>query len=391
MSITNGSDQVTYNRQKKEFNSVVDLIVTLVSITLVMRFVLVIMDPAFTDIKQVGSIELYSAFRPIINLLYGSTDVLLTPINEIINVIGNATGLFPNNVFPSMRSEGFGFWLQERLSPLPPFAKQGIAEYVLNSPPSTWMPGYFNWTALIGASFYLGIRPLVTNSYFTIRNWWENMLIEILYIKKRRDHYDEILQRKNLELQNALNQGKYLENEISQLNTSVVTDELTKAYNRRFFSEKIRELFNKHKQAEQIMTIMMVDIDHFKKVNDNYGHLIGDEVLVLVSELLRRLTPENGFCCRYGGEEFAILMPTISLEQASSDAELIRNEVLRLSFPSAPDLKSSISIGVATADFSTMDVKRELHHYEDLLKFADDALYEAKTSGRNKVIPKRVG
>ncbi len=391
MSIANGSDKVTYSRKKKEFNSIVDLIMTVVSITLFMRFVFIIMDPAFTDIKQVGSIEIYGAFRPFIDALYTFTDVLLAPINEVIKVIGHATGLFPNDMFPSMRSEGFGLWLQGRLNPLPAFAKQGIAEYVLNSPPSTWMPGYFNWTALIGSIFYLVIRPVITDTYFTIRNWWQNVLVEQMYVKKRQDHYDEILQKKNLELQNALSQGKYLENEISQLNTSVVTDELTQAYNRRFFSEKIRELFNRHKQTEQIMSVMMVDIDHFKRVNDNYGHLIGDEVLVLVAELLRRLTPESGFCCRYGGEEFAILMPKMGLEQAASNAELIRNEVLRLTFPSAPDLKSSISIGVATADFSSTGVKRDLHHYEDLLKFADDALYEAKTSGRNKVIPKRVG
>jgi diguanylate cyclase (GGDEF)-like protein len=390
MSLATGSDEVSYNRQKKEFNSIIDLVMTIVSITLVMRFVLVIMDPVFTDVQQVGLIEIYSAFRPLIDILYSVTDILLAPINEVINVFGHATGLFPNDIFPSMRSEGFGLWLQERLNPLPPFAKQGIAEYVLKSPPSTWMPGYFNWTALIGSIFYLVIRPVITDTYFTLRNWWQNVLVERMYVKKRQDHYDEILEKKNLELQNALSQGKFLENEISQLSTSVVTDELTKAYNRRFFSEKIRELFNKHKQSEQIMSVMMVDIDHFKKVNDNYGHLIGDEVLILVSELLRRLTPESGYCCRYGGEEFAILMPKVSLEQAASNAELIRNEVLRLSFPSAPDLKSSISIGVATADFSTTDVKRELHHYEDLLKYADDALYEAKTSGRNKVIPKRV-
>jgi len=390
MSLATGSDEVSYNRQKKEFNSIIDLVMTIVSITLVMRFVLVIMDPVFTDVQQVGLIEIYSAFRPLIDILYSVTDILLAPINEVINVFGHATGLFPNDIFPSMRSEGFGLWLQEMLNPLPPFAKQGIAEYVLKSPPSTWMPGYFNWTALIGSIFYLVIRPVITDTYFTLRNWWQNVLVERMYVKKRQDHYDEILEKKNLELQNALSQGKFLENEISQLSTSVVTDELTKAYNRRFFSEKIRELFNKHKQSEQIMSVMMVDIDHFKKVNDNYGHLIGDEVLILVSELLRRLTPESGYCCRYGGEEFAILMPKVSLEQAASNAELIRNEVLRLSFPSAPDLKSSISIGVATADFSTTDVKRELHHYEDLLKYADDALYEAKTSGRNKVIPKRV-
>ncbi|MFN9690941.1 MAG: GGDEF domain-containing protein [Vampirovibrionales bacterium] len=391
MTIANGSDEVSYNRQKKEFNSIVDLVMTMIVIMLIMRFCLVIMDPVFTEIKQVGSIEIYSAFRPFIDVLYSFTDILLAPINEVINVFGHATGLFPNDMFPSMRSESFGLWLQERVVPLPAFAKQGIPEYVLNSPPSTWMPGYFNWTALIGSIFYLVIRPVITDTYFTIRNWWQNVLVERMYIKKREDHYDEILMKKNIELQNALSQGKFLENEISHLNTSVVTDELTQAYNRRFFSEKIRELFNRHKQTEQIMSVMMVDIDHFKKVNDSYGHLIGDEVLVLVSGLLRRLTPENGFCCRYGGEEFAILMPKMSLEQAASNAELIRNEVLRLSFPSAPDLKSSISIGLATADFSSTGVKRDLHHYEDLLKFADDALYEAKTSGRNKVIPRRVG
>jgi diguanylate cyclase (GGDEF)-like protein len=391
MPIANGSDEVSYNRQKKEFNSIVDLIMTVVSITLFMRFVLIIMDPVFTVIKQVGSIEIYSTFRPFIDALYSFTDILLAPINEVIKVIGHATGLFPNDMFPSMRSEGFGLWLQEKVVTLPAFAKQGIPEYVLKSLPSTWMPGYFNWTALIGSIFYLVIRPVITDTYFTIRNWWLNVLIERMYIKKRQDHYDQILKGKNLEMQNALSQGKFLESEISQLSASVLTDELTKAYNRRFFSEKIRELFNKHKQTEQNMSVMMVDIDHFKKVNDNYGHLIGDEVLVLVAELLRRLTPKSGFCCRYGGEEFAILMPKMGLEQAASNAELIRNEVLRLTFPSAPDLKSSISIGVASADFSTINVKRELHHYEDLLKFADDALYEAKTSGRNKVVPKRVG
>ena len=126
-------------------------------------------------------------------------------------------------------------------------------------------------------------------------------------------------------------------------------------------------------------------------MNDNYGHLVGDEVLILVSELLRRFTPKDAFCCRYGGEEFAILLPKMGIEQATSNAELIRNEVLRLSFPSAPDLKSTISIGLATADFAILDVKQGLHHYEDLIKYADDALYEAKTSGRNKVIPKHLG
>jgi diguanylate cyclase (GGDEF)-like protein len=391
MTIAKTSEAVTYNRQKKEFYNTIDFIMTMISILLILRFFLVIMDPIFTEVKQVGYIELYNFFRSGIDVLYSVTEFLLFPLNELLQVIGNATGWFPNDVFPSMRSEGLGVWLQSNLVGLPVFAKQGIPDYVLNSPPKTWMPGYFNWTALLGSFFYLTLRPVVTDTYSTLRNWLMNIVVEKMYVKKRQEHYDKILFKKNIELQNALRQGKYLENEISHLNTSVVTDELTKTYNRRFFSDKIRDLFNKHKQTEQILSVMMVDVDHFKKVNDNYGHLVGDEVLILVSELLRRFTPKEAFCCRYGGEEFAILLPQIGLEQATSNAELIRNEVLRLSFPSAPDLKSTISIGLATADFAILDVKRGLHHYEDLIKFADDALYEAKTSGRNKVIPKRLG
>jgi diguanylate cyclase len=152
----------------------------------------------------------------------------------------------------------------------------------------------------------------------------------------------------------------------------------------------MRELFNTHKKSQQLMTVMMVDIDHFKKVNDTYGHLVGDEVLVQVSSVLKRSIPAGSFCCRYGGEEFAILMPNVSLERSLSNAELVRNEVLRLNFTNAPDLKSSISIGLATVDFNSPQAQANLHHYEDLIKEADDALYEAKTTGRNKVVPKRL-
>jgi diguanylate cyclase (GGDEF)-like protein len=391
MSINYRSEEVRTIRQKKQFHRIVDFVISLMVIMLVMRFFLVIMDPTFAEVGQSGSVQIYTVCRSGIDVLYSVTDFLLFPINEMVQVLGHATGWFPNEFFPFMRSEGLGVWLQSALQGIPIFAKQGLPDYILNSNPKTWMPGYFNWTALIGGVFYLWLRPLVTDTYFTLRNWWLNIQTERMYIKQRQDHYDTILLKKNLELQNALSQGKFLKSEISQLSASIVTDELTKAYNRRFFSEKIRELFNKHKQTEQLLSVMMVDVDHFKKVNDNYGHLVGDEVLIRVSELLSRLTPENGFCCRYGGEEFAILLPTMSIEQATSNAEIIRNEVLQLYFPSAPDLKSTISIGVATADFSTTQVKRELHHYEDLIKFADDALYEAKTSGRNKVIPKRLG
>jgi diguanylate cyclase (GGDEF)-like protein len=310
-------------------------------------------------------------------------------MKEIFNVIGNTTHWFPNDYFPAMKSSLYGDWFQARMLVLPVFMTEPLPDYVLNSPASTWMPGYFEWISLIAATGYLTLRSLLIQVYGGIRNGFLNIMTEREYVKNRQDKFNEELAKKNAQLQRILNNSQNLQSEISQLNTSVVTDELTQAYNRRFFSEKMRELFNTHKKSQQLMTVMMVDIDHFKKVNDTYGHLVGDEVLVQVSSVLKKLIPPGSFCCRYGGEEFAILMPNVSLERSLSNAELVRNEVLRLNFPNAPDLKSSISIGLATVDFNSPQAQANLHHYEDLIKEADDALYEAKTTGRNKVVPKR--
>jgi diguanylate cyclase (GGDEF)-like protein len=194
-----------------------------------------------------------------------------------------------------------------------------------------------------------------------------------MYIKKRQDHYDQILKGKNLELQNALSQGKFLESEISQLSASVLTDELTKAYNRRFFSEKIRELFNKHKQTEQNMSVMMVDIDHFKKVNDNYGHEIGDQILRQVSQRFSRSLPTGSVLARLGGDEFGVLING-SYEQTLEAAYALQ---ATLSYPfviKGVPITIGVSIGLANNDGES-----------NLLERADAAMYEAKRNGEGVV------
>ncbi len=380
-----GIDSVKSHRVKKDIQNIIDFALALVAICFLMRFVLLTMDPTLSEIPQQGTVEIYPAFRVLIDALYWFTGLLMTPLDETLNIIGRLTGAFPNEYFPSMRSEILGDWLQARLMTLPAFAKQGIPLYVFESPASTWMPGYFQWSALIAGGLYLAIRQLLSDTFFTVRNFWLNFVVEKMYIQQRQDKFNEVLRKKNEELSSIEMQSEFLKKEVRNLSSTLLIDPLTKAYNRRFFAEKVRELFLKLQNEQGVMTIMMVDIDHFKKVNDTYGHLIGDEVLTKVAEVIQKLTPEDCFCCRYGGEEFIVLMPSHLYPHVLHRGEIIRKEMLKQRFANLTDFQASVSIGVGSVDFSSIHSEGKIPHYDDLIKLADDALYQAKTNGRNQV------
>jgi|GEM_PF-2061716 len=391
MTIQRASDMTAVNHEKKAFYNNLDFILSTVAIAFTMRFILQVMDPSLSEIAQIQPIPIYEVLRLPIDILYNTTGFLQVPIDAVVDLVGTITGAYPTEDFPlTPAANGIGAWIQDTVNRLPEWARQGIPPHVFTEETSTWMPGYFEWASIAAAIFYMYLRPVITDAYFTTRNFIVTQIIERQYVSGKDSKFKEAIKAKNDEIRVAMNQSQSLKSEITHLNTSVVTDELTQAYNRRFFSEKIRETFNDQKASRQQMTVMMVDIDHFKGVNDTYGHLVGDEVLVHVSRVLRELTPKQGFCCRYGGEEFSIILPQLTLEQAVSTAEIIRSEIIRLTFPSEPDLSTTVSIGVATADFGSLNAQRDLHHYEDLIKQADDALYNAKTTGRNKVVQRRI-
>ena len=159
------------------------------------------------------------------------------------------------------------------------------------------------------------------------------------------------------------------------------TDPMTKLYNRRYFTEISQEVLYISKREKKNMSILMIDIDRFKRVNDTYGHQFGDEVLINLSRLLLDNQRKSDIVCRYGGEEFVILLPNTALEDATNLAEKLRKQVesLTLITPKNEDFNFTVSIGVAQ-----IDVENELD-IEKALKRADDALYVAKNSGRNRV------
>jgi two-component system cell cycle response regulator len=160
-----------------------------------------------------------------------------------------------------------------------------------------------------------------------------------------------------------------------------VTDQLTGLYNRRYFERHLNVLLGKAQEQERDLALMILDIDHFKAVNDSYGHDIGDAVLREFSARLRRNIRGVDLACRFGGEEFVVLMPDTDFAQADSVAERVRQSIAEKMFDvGAPrPLSVTVSVGVSLNE-SLADTP------ESLIKRADVALYRAKREGRNRVI-----
>jgi diguanylate cyclase (GGDEF)-like protein len=164
-----------------------------------------------------------------------------------------------------------------------------------------------------------------------------------------------------------------------QLSHIAITDGLTQIYNRRHFDELLhKEIKRFTRRKYSHLSVMMVDIDHFKKLNDAYGHLAGDSVLREMAQLLQEGVRETDTVARYGGEEFIIVMPDTHLDGAAYRAETLRKLVENKEFPGHDDpLHITISIGVAAYLSGSTD---------DVVGAADRALYQAKRAGRNRVI-----
>jgi two-component system, cell cycle response regulator len=163
-----------------------------------------------------------------------------------------------------------------------------------------------------------------------------------------------------------------------------ITDGLTKLHNHRFFQDELARAFEESHRYQRPLSLAMIDIDFFKKVNDTYGHAVGDDVLKRVAEIYRESVRSTDLVARYGGEEFAVMMPETDLEDAMTFAEKIRSiiETTPVETQAGP-LQITVSLGVASVPRSTINGSKEL------IVAADKALYRAKKGGRNQVQAER--
>jgi diguanylate cyclase (GGDEF)-like protein len=166
----------------------------------------------------------------------------------------------------------------------------------------------------------------------------------------------------------------------AEIKARALTDGLTGLCNHKHFKSVLKEEFKRYSTGMSSLALLIVDIDHFKRVNDTHGHQAGDEVLRGVSKVLKSAVRELDLPARYGGEEFTVLMVDASQSEAKKVAERIRQKVEATAFASRGGaIRVTVSIGLASC---TMDIKDS----SDLLERADKALYQAKDRGRNRTI-----
>ncbi len=159
-----------------------------------------------------------------------------------------------------------------------------------------------------------------------------------------------------------------------------VTDGLTKLYNHRYLQDELARAFEESQRYQRPLSLAIVDLDFFKKVNDTYGHAVGDEVLRAVSRMFQDSVRSTDVAARYGGEEFAVMMPETELDDAIAFAEKIRSMIETTPIETAAGLVPvTVSIGVSSIPHT------RIHLAKELVVAADKALYRAKKNGRNQV------
>ncbi len=204
------------------------------------------------------------------------------------------------------------------------------------------------------------------------------IVINFIFISLSLSWYEELKEYRKSQL---LQEIKKKEEVAKQLKLLASIDSMTKLYNRRFFLEISEQSLALSKREKYNLCTLIIDIDKFKNVNDTYGHKIGDDVIIALSNTLLKLTRKSDIVGRWGGEEFVMHLPQTDLNGASEMAEKIRLEIenLLISVENDKEIRFTVSIGL-----SAVNIKNDKNIEESIIR-ADKALYEAKENGRNRV------
>lgn len=232
-------------------------------------------------------------------------------------------------------------------------------------------------------SLTAGLIVAVLAALLSANQWERRRAQEAL--RRHRDHLEEAVARRTRELSEAnaklhteVAERRRAEQELTQL---AIRDPLTGLYNRREMERRLDEEIERCRRYQHPLTIVMLDIDHFKQVNDTHGHRVGDEVLRSVAARLERALRRADFVARYGGEEFLAILPDTAQTPAAELAERIRNDLAQAMITLVDGVPLRVTASFGVASFPPHGADRET-----LCERADRALYRAKAAGRNRVV-----
>lgn len=225
-------------------------------------------------------------------------------------------------------------------------------------------------------------------NYFTL---WHTRLLQVftnvlgqLITNRRLFQQMEIqIEARTSELQRLVEETRRLKDYYASMS---MQDQLTGLHNRRYFYEQVELSLAQHKRYRYPFCLLMMDIDHFKTINDDYGHAFGDEVLVTVADALKSLVRTTDILVRFGGEEFVLIFVNTSCDNGMAFAERIRAQIKTLRWQQAGvDVKLTISIGLYCLNPDCVDNEQLVSNIDHIMHCADTALYRAKENGRDRV------
>jgi diguanylate cyclase (GGDEF)-like protein len=234
----------------------------------------------------------------------------------------------------------------------------------------------------MGDDLYVKILFYITHQIFLkedSKKLWEEILTHKYNLSNALNRNIEItvatldyLTNIKCKIENPKLIGEAFIGKIAELSSS---DGLTKLFNRSYLLSRLKEELKRHQRYKTMFSFAILDIDDFKKVNDEYGHQKGDEVLIKLGTILNNTRRDLDICARYGGDEFALVLPHTNGHEAMTISERIRK---RINDGFKGDIKITISMGVSSCPDSSADLG-------ELIKTADIALYDSKRSGKNKI------
>lgn len=211
-------------------------------------------------------------------------------------------------------------------------------------------------------------------------------IIRQIFILLENNRLILLLRDKNVELQNRKKEMEKLNKELKRVSLinekEARTDFLTNLYNRRFINEKLKILYENAIKNQKSFSILILDIDHFKRINDNFGHDAGDTVLIEITDIIKRSTRDIDINGRFGGEEFIVVLPNTSSNDASIIAERIKVSIGKNNF-NINNRSIKITTSVGGSELRLTDSKESI---DTLLLRADKSLFQAKKDGRNKIV-----
>lgn len=352
---------------------------TFVQLLLWTTFVFGLLDPRMMD-AEVKANTFFGTYGHFVDYLYTAGSFAIWPIKLFCELTGIYNPEAIGHWFPLTSAYQLHDLLYE------PFKGSPMMQSSVDTflPPDLY-PGAFVWWFVIASIVYVIGFNFFNWLFERVRNWFWNMIVEYGFHSKKAKRYAQALEQRQEDMVRMQSSYEKLAHETHSLKDSVITDEMTRVYNKRFFLDRLKQEFDACKQQRQCLSLVMVDIDFFKKLNDNYGHLAGDDVLKEVAAVMKRFTPDLCYACRFGGEEFGIIMPRRTLAESNETARLIQEQVQKLRFPNIDKkLRVTVSQGICTVNFAAADSEK-IRHFDDILQLSDQMLYKSKEDGRNRV------